>query len=285
MSNTVSSRKDQKVIRITKRRKKGGQGHHGGSWKVAYADFVTAMMAFFMVMWLLSMDDSMKESIEGYFSNPVGFKRGYSGGNIIISSGRSGGGQVSPNHRVFLRSAEESRFTKLASDITQRVNGLSELKLLGASIETVMTQSGLRIELIESATGQTFFPNASASMTDIGGQVLAIIGEELRSIESQLVLEGHTDSYSFSPDAAYTNWELSTDRAHSARRILEGRGISRQRIAEIKGYADRNLRKPDAPFDPSNRRISILLPFSGEKIDELRLQQLERILPTSPSET
>ncbi len=277
-------KKNDKVVRINRRRKKTHSGHHGGSWKVAYADFVTAMMAFFMVMWLLSMDDSMKEAVEGYFANPIGFKNGSVGGTIIISKGRSGGGKPQPDPRLFLRSAEENRYSKLASDISEKVNNTAGLKLLGAKIETVMTAGGLRIELIESNSGQSFFENGSAQMTSLGTQALSLIGEELKGLGANLVLEGHTDSRPFGADARYTNWELSADRANAARRALEGAGVSKDRIVEVKGYADRSLRIPNNPYAPGNRRISILLPFSTD-IEELDAREIQRALTEPTQET
>lgn len=260
--------KDRKIVRIVKRRRKDHGGHHGGSWKVAYADFVTAMMAFFMVMWLLSMDQNMKDAIEGYFSNPVGFKKGFSSGNIIVSSGNSPAGEQKPPLRILLRAAEERRFTQLASDIREKINGTAELKLLGARIEAVRTNSGLRIELIESGNGQTFFPNGSATMTPVSTLVLRLIGEELLELKAPIILEGHTDSHPFGTDATYTNWELSADRANAARRALEAVGIQRERVVEVRGMADRHLRVTSDPLDPANRRISILLPFTVREGEE-----------------
>jgi len=253
--------KENKVIRIVKK-KKGHAAHHGGSWKVAYADFVTAMMAFFMVMWLLSMDQKMKDAIEGYFSNPVGFKKGFSGGSKVIANGNSPAGEQKPPLRVLLRASEEQKFTKLASDIRASINDTRELKLLGAKVEAVKTKSGLRIELIESGNGQTFFPNGSATMTPVTVLVLRLIGEELLSLRTPLIIEGHTDARPFGTNASYTNWELSADRANAARRMLETVGIDPERIIEVRGMADRHLRVPDDPMDPANRRISILLPFT-----------------------
>ena len=154
--------KEKQIIRIVKK-KKAHAAHHGGSWKVAYADFVTAMMAFFMVMWLLSMDQKMKDAIEGYFSNPVGFKKGFSAGTNIISSGNSPAGEVKPPLRILIRTAEEKKFGDLAKDLRTRLNGSPDLRALGAHIEAVQTKSGLRIELIESGSGQTFFRNGSAA--------------------------------------------------------------------------------------------------------------------------
>ena len=274
--------KDKKVIRIIKK-KKHGHAHHGGSWKVAYADFVTAMMAFFMVMWLLGMDDNMKNAIEGYFSNPVGFKKGFSAGSMVISNGNSPAGEQKPPLRVLIRAAEEQRYTQLASDIHEKINGTTELKLLGAKIEAVKTKSGLRIELIESGSGQTFFPNGSATMTSVTVLVLRLIGEELRFLQTPLIIEGHTDARAFGTDATYTNWELSADRANAARRALQAVGITPDRIGEVRGMADRQPRVPDNPLDPANRRISILIPFTVREGEEDPAELIETSVPTIPA--
>jgi chemotaxis protein MotB len=254
--------KDQKVIRIIKKKKPAHSGHHGGSWKVAYADFVTAMMAFFMVLWLLSMDQKMKDAIEGYFSNPVGYKKGFSAGTMVVSNGNSPAGQQKPPLRILVRAAEEQRFEEVAHEIRDKINDTHELKLLGAKVEAIKTNAGLRIELIESGSGHTFFPNGSATMTPVTVLVLRLIGEELKSLRTPIIIEGHTDARRFSTDAAYTNWELSADRANAARRMLEEVGVDPKRILEVRGMADRQLRVPSNPLDPANRRISILLPFT-----------------------
>ncbi|HSU95850.1 MAG TPA: flagellar motor protein MotB [Gemmatimonadaceae bacterium] len=253
--------KEKQIIRIVKK-KKGHAAHHGGSWKVAYADFVTAMMAFFMVMWLLSMDQKMKDAIEGYFSNPVGFKKGFSAGTNIISSGNSPAGEVKPPLRILIRRAEEKKFGDLAKDLRSRLNGSPDLRALGAHIETVRTKSGLRIELIESGSGQTFFRNGSAEPLPITVAALRLIGAELSRLQTPIIIEGHTDSQQFGSSASYTNWELSSDRANAARRLVQEAGVDPSRIVEVRGMADRDLRVPSNPMDPANRRISILLPFT-----------------------
>jgi chemotaxis protein MotB len=253
--------KEKQIIRIVKK-KKGHAAHHGGSWKVAYADFVTAMMAFFMVMWLLSMDQKMKDAIEGYFSNPVGFKKGFSAGTNIISSGNSPAGEVKPPLRILIRTAEEKKFGDLAKDLRSRLNGSPDLRALGAHIEAVQTKSGLRIELIESGSGQTFFRNGSAEPLPITVAALRLIGAELSRLQTPIIIEGHTDSQQFGSSASYTNWELSSDRANAARRLVEASGVDPSRIVEVRGMADRSLRVPSNPMDPANRRISILLPFT-----------------------
>ncbi len=253
--------KDRPII-IIKKRKKAHAAHHGGSWKVAYADFVTAMMAFFMVMWLLSMDQKMKDAIEGYFSNPVGFKKGFSAGTNIISSGNSPAGEMKPPLRILIRRAEDKKFNDLAKDLRNRLNSSPDLRALGAHIEAVTTKNGLRIELIETGSGQTFFRNGSAEMMPITVAALRLIGAELSQLQTRVIIEGHTDSQQFGTAAEYTNWELSSDRANAARRMIEAAGVDPSRIVEVRGMADRDLRVPSNPLDPANRRISILLPFT-----------------------
>lgn len=257
----MATSKDRPII-IIKKRKKVHAAHHGGSWKVAYADFVTAMMAFFMVMWLLSMDQKMKDAIEGYFSNPVGFKKGFSAGTNIISSGNSPAGEVKPPLRILIRRSQDKQFGDLAKDLRNRLNSSPDLRALGAHIEAVTTKNGLRIELIETGSGQTFFRNGSAEMMPITVAALRLIGAELSQLQTPVIIEGHTDSQQFGNAASYTNWELSSDRANAARRMIEAAGVDPSRIVEVRGMADRDLRVPSNPMDPANRRISILLPFT-----------------------
>ena len=249
-----------KII-IVKKVKKGHGGHHGGSWKVAYADFVTAMMAFFMVVWILGMDQQLRQAIEGYFSNPVGYKKGYSGGATPISSGASPA--TVRTNAVFLASREYQRkkFDEVASELRAKVDSIAQIGNLRAKVQIIVTDAGLRIELIESGSGDALFPLGSSQLTDEGRNTLIIIAEELARLENPISIEGHTDAAPFPPGARFTNWELSNARANAARRVLETTAIAVGRIAEVTGYADRQLRNPANPRDPSNRRISLLLPF------------------------
>jgi chemotaxis protein MotB len=248
-----------KII-IVKKKKKGHAAHHGGSWKVAYADFVTAMMAFFMVMWILGMDQHLRQAIEGYFSNPVGYKKGYASGATPISSGSSPASIKS--NVVFLASHEyqKRRFDKVADELRNKVDSVAQIGKLRAKVQIVVTDAGLRIELIDGV-GDALFPLGSARLTDEGRATLMMIAEELARLENPISIEGHTDAAPFPPGATFTNWELSNARANAARRVLESTAISVGRIAEVTGYADRQLRNPANPRDPSNRRISLLLPF------------------------
>ena len=249
-----------KII-IVKKKVKGHGGHHGGSWKVAYADFVTAMMAFFMVMWILGMDQQLRQAVEGYFSNPIGYKKGYSGGATPISSGSSPASVKTNAVMLASREYQRKRFDEVSNTLHEKLDSVAQIGKLRTKVEIVVTDAGLRIELIESGTGDTFFPSGSAEIKPEGKEALVLIAEELARLENPIAIEGHTDAAPFARGAAFTNWELSNSRANAARRILETTAISVGRIVEVTGYADRQLRNPKNPRDPANRRISLLLPF------------------------
>jgi chemotaxis protein MotB len=248
-----------KII-IVKKIKKGGHGHHGGSWKVAYADFVTAMMAFFMVMWILGMDDQTKKAIEGYFSSPVGYKKGYSSGSSPLSSGSSPAAIKREAIQMAVRQMQTKKFEAVQAQLRGSMDSIASLGKLRAKVEITVTRNGLRIELIEDAKGDTFFPIASAVLTEQGRVTLQTIAEELAGLDNPVVIEGHTDAARYAR-SGYSNWELSADRANAARRIMEEYGLSPGRVSEVTGLADKQLRYPTEPLNPSNRRISILLPF------------------------
>ncbi|HET7321482.1 MAG TPA: flagellar motor protein MotB [Longimicrobiaceae bacterium] len=255
----MAQEKPKVIVKRVKKKTHGG--HHGGSWKVAYADFVTAMMAFFMVMWILGMDQNVREAIEGYFSNPIGLSKGYSTGASPISSGNSPGAVHTKPLKLITRSFEEEHFRDLAKKIRLHIHDANGLGTIAAQIEVVVTEQGLRIELVEGKDGETFFAFGSAVLKPAARRALTIIAHDLQEGATALVVEGHTDAAPFGR-AGYSNWELSADRANAARRALEAAGLGDDRIREIRGYADHRLRNPDDPLDKSNRRISILLPFS-----------------------
>ena len=257
----MSARGGKKIV-IVKKKVAGGHGHHGGSWKVAYADFVTAMMAFFMVMWILGMDDRTKSAIEGYFSNPVGYRKGYGAGSSPIAVGSTITNIQRTPLRLVVRANEEKTFEAMRERIAAKLAANDSLAKFNAEVEVIVTREGLRIELIESGTGDVYFPIGSARMKAATALVLQLIGSELATISHPIVLEGHTDAARYGPEATYTNWELSADRANAARRVLEASGVGQGRLVEVRGYADKRLRVPDDPTAPANRRISLLLPFT-----------------------
>ena len=250
---------DKRPIIVVKKKKADHGGHHGGAWKVAYADFVTAMMAFFMVMWIIGMDQHVRDSIEGYFSNPVGYKKGYTAGRSPLSSGMSPMTVTTTPLKLVTRETEKAQLDSMGGRIKSKLKEAG-LTAIGDRVEIVETKTGLRIELADGAHGQDFFPMASATMTNTMQKTLEIIAQELAPLRNPVIIAGPTDAAQYA--GLYTNWELSADRANAARRVLESGGLNEDRIVEVRGLADRQLRNPDNPLDPRNRRITIFLPFT-----------------------
>ncbi len=253
---------DRKIV-IVRKVKKGHAAHHGGSWKVAYADFVTAMMAFFMVMWILGLSEDVKTSIENYFSNPTGSVMANSGamGVSPLPVGTSTpSGEMKP-FMLVTRATEQRSFEEIGDRIEARLRSSDGLGSISAQVEIAMTEEGLRIELVEGEGGDLFFALGSAVLKPAAAEALAVIAGELRGASAPIVVEGHTDATP-TRRAWYTNFELSADRANAARRAMEDAGLTRDRVREIRAHADRYLRDPENPLNPANRRISILLPFA-----------------------
>jgi len=253
--------KDGKKIVIIKKKAGGHGGHHGGAWKLAYADFVTAMMAFFMVLWLVGLDVETKKAVEGYFQNPVGNKNAYSGGASPVASGASPVRVSRDALKMIIRKVEEQQFRKFKDRIAARIDSNPSLEGLKGSIEIIITKDGLRIELVEKGSGDDFFPTGSAILRPKAVTAIALIAEEIGLLSNPIILEGHTDGAPFGVGGSYTNWELSADRANAARRVVVAAGVPNDRLVQVRGLADRDLRNPDNPYDPTNRRISIFLPF------------------------
>jgi chemotaxis protein MotB len=256
------TKKSAKPI-IIKRVKKGGHAaHHGGSWKVAYADFVTAMMAFFMVMWILGMDEHTRQAVEGYFTNPAGYKKGYGSGTSPIANGASPVRIAEAQIKVMIHRSEEKAFSAAAGKIRGKLDG-AKGSLGNAKFEVTVAEEGLRIELIEDGPGDTFFPSGSASVKTGLREGIQLIASELIPLHNTVIVEGHTDATRYGAKAGYTNWELSADRANAARRVLEEAGFPAARIHEVRGLADTRPRVPADPFAAQNRRITLMLPFSN----------------------
>ena len=261
---------DRKKVIIVKKKKADHGGHHGGSWKVAYADFVTAMMAFFLVMWIMTMDQGVKDLVQGYFQNPVGFKRAFSGGTNPLSAGNFVKNMDIKRTVILNRRQQEERFKNAAQEIQARIDHEGIITGLDAEVEIVVTDEGLRIELMETGRGEVFFDKASALLKPALQDVLGVVGGVLEEIPGEIVVEGHTDALRYG-GMRYSNWELSVDRANAARRAMVVGGLEDSRITEVRGYADRQLKIVDAPLDPRNRRISVLLPFEETSLDTLHL--------------
>ena len=234
-------------------KKKGGHaGHHGGAWKVAYADFVTAMMAFFLVMWLVNQSKPVKAAIGGYFRDPAAFDA--SGGRGVLP----GGDTVNPP-KPETPAAEQEEKKRLEAAVThiREVLDTDAFASLRDQVEFSITPEGLRIDLMDKEDS-TFFDSGSAALHGETEHVLGVIGHELGSLDHQIDIEGHTDSRGYASTDKYSNWELSADRANAARRVMERAGLRGVQVTSVRGLADRQLRFPD-PYDARNRRVSILV--------------------------
>ena len=251
--------KSEKPIVVIKKKSNHG-GHHGGAWKVAYADFVTAMMAFFLVMWLVSQSEEVKQSVEGYFQNPVGFLKSQGKG---VLEGETSPIESKPGKSVLSNKLQRERDLLLSAgaNIEVAINNIPELTGLKDNIDIEITPEGLRIQLIESGKGDgsVFFDLGSARLKDHTSLLLTAIASELGKLPNQIVIEGHTDSKPFSGTYGYSNWELSADRANSARKLMASAGLRAEQVVEIRGNADRLPRYPDNPEDPRNRRVVIIV--------------------------
>ncbi len=252
---------EQPPIKIVK--KKGHGGHHGGAWKVAYADFVTAMMALFIVLWVLSQSDEVKQAVAHYFKDPVGFSAKSSG---VIGEGRKDSGKKNriATKSISMREFEQKKFEKLKVQIQKDIGRNKAFVKLAGQVEIEMVDEGLRIEMIDKKNNY-FFDIGSAHLKPAARELLQKIGEKLKALKNKIVIEGHTDSRKFvRQNGGYTNFELSADRANAARRALIEGGLPVKQIDQVRGYADRRLRDPAHPYSLVNRRISIIIKY-GDK--------------------
>jgi chemotaxis protein MotB len=220
-------------------------GHHGGAWKVAYADFVTAMMALFIVLWLMNSSKQVQEAVGGYFKDPSGTSK-------MVGTDQRGSGDN------FTLTKED--MAKLKEQLQKTVRRVTDFDKLKNQIEMTVTSEGLRIELLESASG-TFFESGSPRPNDDCKQLLSLLAQELGKLPNKISVEGHTDSKPYAGSTSYGNWELSADRANAARRLMQQNGVRDDQIAQVRGYADQRLRTPKDPLAPSNRRISLIVQY------------------------
>jgi len=243
---TVPSRPAPPVV-VVKRRKAAQAGHHGGAWKVAYADFVTAMMALFIVLWLMSADKEVQQAVSYYFNNPSG------------PGEKKGTAAAGVGHSIDLTKQD---MDKLREKIQQALMTMPNFSDLKDHVEITITSDGLRIELLETEAGM-FFKSGKPVPTASGGELLARLADELGKLPNHVLIEGHTDSKPYAGDGGYSNWELSADRANSARKLMEFHGLHPEQVAQVRGFADRQLRHPEDPTAASNRRISVIVQYAG----------------------
>jgi chemotaxis protein MotB len=266
---------------IVKKIKKGGHGAHGGAWKIAYADFVTAMMAFFLLMWLLgSTTEGDKKGIADYFSSPMKVAMAGGAGSGDASHVVKGGGEDltrsqgqvkrgdvdAPKRTINLaalkaeqKRAEVARLQDIKKTIEQKIGASDRLKAMSSQLRLDMTRDGLRIQIVDEQN-RPMFASGSAVVQPYMRELLQAIGEILTEVPNLLTLEGHTDATPFSGgERGYSNWELSADRANASRRELMTGGLTENRVLRVQGLAFSQPFDRQDPTSPTNRRISIIV--------------------------
>ena len=232
---------------------------HGGAWKVAYADFVTAMMALFIVLWMMSASKEIKLAVGGYFKDPRGSSK-------MVGSNKTGAGVF-----VALKKDDLQNLKDTLENSIRRVDPLNKLK---DQISITITEEGLRIELMEAPQG-TFFKLGSATPTPALKELLQVLSEQLGKLPNKVSIEGHTDSKPYSKSGSYDNWNLSSDRANAARRLMQEEGVRQDQISQVRGFADQRLRLPKQPEDSSNRRITLVVQYREQNDGEMAPMQAE----------
>src|SRR5579864_7595292 len=249
-------------------KKKGAHGgHHGGAWKVAYADFVTAMMALFIVLWLMNSSKQIQEAVGGYFKDPTGTSK-------KVGTGLKG---AADNFTV-----TKDNMDQLKDQLQKAIRHTVNFEKLKDHIEMTVTSEGLRIELLEGKNG-TFFEKGVAKPTEDGDEILIKLAQELGKLPNKVAIEGHTDAKPYVGGGDYGNWELSADRGNAARRLMQENGLGLQQVTQVRGYADQRLRKPKEPEDSSNRRISLIVQHLVVPADEDEKPVGDKAKPALPA--
>ncbi len=257
-------------------------GHHGGAWKVAYADFVTAMMAFFLLMWLLgATNEKQRKALADYFAPTIvqtktdsAGSTGLFGGDSLVSVDKypHGAGQTGTRAMTIPRDAkggpreasgrerasDKQQFQRLAQTLMQQLQSKGDLRRLAPNLRFTETLEGLRIDVVDDANFSMFVIGTSQLTAD-GARLFGEIAKPIAAVSNQVMVRGHTDAAPWSAKSGTNNWRLSVDRAEVTRHYLEFRGISSDRFSRIEGVADREPYVPSDRFDPRNRRISITL--------------------------
>ncbi|HEY0843370.1 flagellar motor protein MotB [Methylotenera sp.] len=279
---------------IVKKIKKSGGGHHGGAWKIAYADFVTAMMAFFLLMWLLgSTSKAQKEGIAEYFKTPL--KVALMGGDSVGASDtliKGGGGkdmtkkqgQVKPvdgppgkqkavdikDAKAALEKAEAEKLELLKEKLEKSIEDSPTLSKFKKQLLIDITTEGLRIQIVDEQN-RPMFESAKAEMQPYAKQILKEIGQMLNGVTNKISLSGHTDAAPYSSgEKGYSNWELSSDRANASRRELIAGGMDEAKLLRVVGLSSVSLFDKDDPLNPINRRISIIVMNKQAELDALK---------------
>ncbi|QXI38035.1 flagellar motor protein MotB [Pseudomonas xantholysinigenes] len=263
---------------IVKRVKRFGDGHHGGAWKIAFADFATAMMALFLVLWLMSTaTPEQKIAIAGYFKDPIGFSE--SGTPYIIDLG--GSPQLAPEKTInpevkseptpdtslqldkdkvetMAEQVERERLELLLQELQNKVEENPQLQKFKDQILFEITQDGLRIQIMD-AENRPMFDLGSARLQPYFEDILLAMADTIKAVPNKISISGHTDAKPYSGTGDFGNWELSANRANAARRALVAGGYPDEQVARVVGYASSSLFDRANPFNPVNRRIDIIV--------------------------
>lgn len=261
---------DQPII-IIKKIVKGHGGHHGGAWKVAFADFMTAMMAFFLVMWLVGQSPEVREAVAGHFRDP-GKHQSKGKAGILKGSSSAIKSNAPDKFSISLPTQDSSGPTKqeidqlklTALNIIKELEKKKEFKRLKKNIKMQLTSEGLRIILNESEDSPAFFEPGSAKLLQKSAIILITIAKQLGSLSNHLVIEGHTNRLP-TGNKVYSNWELSADRANSARQLMEVSGLYNGQVREVRGYAGKFPMVEYNPEDPRNRRVSLIVLYQARE--------------------
>jgi chemotaxis protein MotB len=231
-------------------------GHHGGAWKVAYADFTTAMMAFFMLMWILAASSpKQKEAIAQYFRNEGHIRDG--GGASMTGTMNGGPGFMQmPVHNSIVEESQTLEMTAKELGDALEEGGAAGLTEMKDQVSITLTDDGLVIEITDDSQ-QELFAVGGADMNPAFQATLDAVAAQLKGLPNSVRVEGYTDARPYPPGGEYSNWELSADRANAARRHLEAKGLPRGRVESVIGYGDGRLAAPASPLAPANRRITI----------------------------
>jgi len=225
-------------------------GHRGGAWKVAYADFVTALMALFIVLWLMSSGPEVRQAVAGYFKDTKGYMK-------MSGSAQAGSGEALEVNR--------NNIDRLKQSLEEAMRKLPGFKSFAQNVQFTVTGEGLRIELLEKDQG-LFFQTGSSRPTLNGQRLFNLLAEQISGLPNTIAIEGHTDSQGFRSQTleAYGNWELSCDRANAARRIMLAAGLRNKQVTEVRGYADHHAIIAANPADSRNRRVSVIVKYLGQ---------------------
>lgn len=245
--------KAQPVI-VVKKRRHARHAHHSSAWKVAYADFVTAMMAFFMVMWLINTSPQVRSALASYFRDPGVFELTSGGGALIGASA----GAMAGNAQVPPVAAARAVLETAAGRIREALERLPSFQAIKDRIEIELTPEGLRIELLD-VSEKSFFEIGSTQIRPDAVEIINVITDNVRHLPNKIAIEGHTDARPYGPGRNYSNWELSSGRANSARHVMERAGLDPSHLEALYGYGSSKLRFPDRPYDARNRRIAIVI--------------------------